>query len=149
MSNPFNSGIIVGNAASAPKLFPHANGTSATVKLSVFARNNFVNKQSGAVESEVVELTGYVADVTKPGVFAHIGKGDRVAVSYSLKTDRYTDKNGVEHFPLVARIDSVQMLDSKAESAARAAKRDAQAQAQAPTQPQAQAQPVAAGDPPF
>ena len=43
MSNPFNNGTIVGNAARAPKLFEHANG-GATVKLSVYARNTFKNK---------------------------------------------------------------------------------------------------------
>ena len=46
MSNPFNNGTIVGNAARAPKLFEHANG-GATVKLSVYARNTFKNKTTG------------------------------------------------------------------------------------------------------
>ncbi|OFT72389.1 single-stranded DNA-binding protein, partial [Corynebacterium sp. HMSC05C01] len=126
MSNPFNNGTIVGNAARAPKLFEHANG-SATVKLSVYARNTFKNKSTGKVESEIVELTGYVQDAKNPGVFGCIGSGDRVAVSYSLKTDVYTDKDGVKHYPLVARIDTVQLIDSKKESAARAARRGGEA----------------------
>lgn len=130
MSNPFNSGIIVGHAASEPKLFPNKAG-GATVKLAVFARNAFVSKSTGEVESEIVELTGYVADINSPGVFAHIHTGDRVAISYSLRTDRFADKNGVEQFPLVARIDTVQLIDSKSESAARAAKREAKAGAKA------------------
>lgn len=123
MSNPFNNGTLVGNAARAPKIFPHANG-GATVKLSVYARNAFKSKASGKVESEIVELTGYVQDANKPGVFSCIGSGDRVAVSYSLKTGTYTDKGGVKHYPLVARIDTVQLIDSKAESEARAARRE-------------------------
>lgn len=98
MSNPFNSGTIVGNAARAPKLFEHANG-GATVKLSVYARNTFKNKDTGKVESEIAELTGYVADANNLGVFGCINAGDRVAVSYSLKTDVYTDKDGVKHYP--------------------------------------------------
>ena len=122
MSNPFNNGTIVGNAARAPKLFEHANG-SATVKLSVYARNAFKNKTTGKVESEIVELTGYVQDAANPGVFDCVGSGDRVAVSYSLKTDAYTDKDGQKHYPLVACIDTVQLIDSKKESAARAARR--------------------------
>ena len=44
-------------------------------------------------------------------------------MSYSLKTDVYTDKGGQKHYPLVARIDTVQLIDSKKESAARAARR--------------------------
>ena len=88
MSNPFNNGTIVGNAARAPKLFEHANG-GATVKLSVYARNTFKNKTTGKVESEIVELTGYVQVAANPGVFGCIGSGDRVAVSYSLKTEMY------------------------------------------------------------
>lgn len=122
MSNPFNSGSIVGNAACAPKVFAHANG-GATVKLSVYARNTFKNKSTGKVGSEIVELTGYVQGADIPGVFSYINAGDRVAVSYSLKTDVYTDKEGQKHYPLVARIDTVQLIDSKKESAARAARR--------------------------
>ena len=118
MSNPFNSGTIVGNAAREPKVFEHANG-GATVKL-----NTFKNKSTGKVESEIVELTGYMADAKNLGVFGCINAGDRVAVSYSLKTDVYTDKDGNKHYPLVARIDTVQLIDSKAESEARAARRE-------------------------
>ncbi|CAB0854129.1 hypothetical protein FRC0360_00685 [Corynebacterium diphtheriae] len=131
MSNPLNHGVVMGHAASEPKIFPNRAG-GATVKLSVFARNSFVNKNTGEVESEIVELAGYIADAEVPGVFAHIRTGDRVAISYSLRTDRFTDKNGVEQFQLVARIDTVQLIDSKSESAARAAaKRGAKAKAPA------------------
>ena len=48
-------------------------------------------------------------------------------MSYSLKTDVYTDKDGVKQYPLVARIDTVQLIDSKKESAARAARRGGEA----------------------
>lgn len=123
MSNPFNSGTIVGNTAREPKIFEHSNG-GATVKLNVYARNTFKSKSTGKVESEIVELTGYVPDAKQLGVFGCIGAGDRVAVSYSLKTDVYTDKDGNKHYPLVARIDTVQLIDSKAESEARAARRE-------------------------
>lgn len=123
MSNPFNNGTIVGNAAREPKVFAHANG-GATVKLSVYARNTFKNKTTGKVESEIAELTGYVADANNLGVFGCINAGDHVAVSYSLKTDVYTDKDGNKHYPLVALIDTVQLIDSKAESEARAARRE-------------------------
>lgn len=74
-----------------------------------------------------MELTGYVQDAKNPGVFGCVGSGDRVAVSYSLKTDVYTDKDGVKHYPLVTRIDTVQLIDSKKESAARAARRGGEA----------------------
>ncbi len=123
MSNPFNSGTIVGNTAREPKVFEHTNG-GATVKLNVYARNTFKNKTTGRVESEIVELTGYVQDAKNLGVFGCINAGDRVAVSYSLKTDVYTDKDGNKQYPLVARIDTVQLIDSKKESAARAARRE-------------------------
>ncbi|WP_347305986.1 single-stranded DNA-binding protein [Corynebacterium sp. SA-MJD20WY100] len=151
MSNPFNNGTVVGHAASEPKIFPNRAG-GATVKLSVFARNSFVNKNTGEVESEIVELAGYIADVEVPGVFAHIRTGDRVAISYSLRTDRFVDTQGVEQFKLIARIDTVQLIDSKSESAARAAKRGAKTQVK--TKAQAK-QPAFAGanaatdNPPF
>lgn len=146
MSNPFNSGTIVGHAASEPKLFPNKAG-GATVKLAVFARNAFVSKSTGEVESEIVELTSYIPNVNVPGVFGLIHTGDRVAISYSLKTDRYTDREGVERFQLVARVDTVQLIDSKSESAARAAKRGAKVSTKTPAK-----QPAMAGaqdNPPF
>lgn len=149
MSNPFNSGTVVGHAASEPRFFENRAG-GATVKLAVFARNAFINKNTGEVESEIVELTGYVADINSPGVFGLIHTGDRVAVSYSLRTDRFTDKNGVEQFQLVARIDTVQLIDSKSESAARAAKRGAKVSAKAPAKQPAMAGATAQQDnPPF
>lgn len=147
MSNPFNAGNVMGHAAAAPKIFPNSKG-GATVKLSVFARNAYVSKSTGQVESEIEELTGYIADIAAGhGVYAHINTGDRVAVSYSLKTERFTDKDGNEHFPLVARIDTVQLVDTKAEAAARAARRGAQPQAQQPQVPMMP--PAMAGVAPF
>ncbi|MBM7825798.1 single-strand DNA-binding protein [Arcanobacterium pluranimalium] len=143
MSNPCNFGTIVGHAASEPRFFENRAG-GATVKLAVFARNSFVNKSTGEVESEIVELTSYLPDANVPGVFGFIGTGDRVAVSYSLRTDCFTDKSGVERFELVARIDSVQLIDSKSESAARAAKRGAKAGAKVQAKTQAK-QPAMAG----
>ena len=122
MSNPFNNGTLVGNAAREPKVYAHANG-GATVKLNVYARNTFKNKNTGKVESEIVELTGYVQDANNLGVYGCIGAGDRVAVSYSLKTGVYTDKDDNKQYPLVARIDTVQLIDSKKESESRAARR--------------------------
>ena len=56
-------------------------------------------------------------------MFGCIGSGDRVAVSYSLKTNVYTDKDDQKHYPLVACIDTVQLIYSKKESAARPARR--------------------------
>lgn len=123
MSNPFNNGTIVGNAAREPKVFEHSNG-GATVKLNLYARNTFKNKNTGKVESEIVELTGYVADAKNLGVFGCIGAGDRVAVSYLLKTDVYIDKDGNKQYRLVARMDTVQLIDSKKESEARAARHE-------------------------
>lgn len=67
MSNPFNNGTIVGNAAREPKIVEHSNG-GATVKLNVYARNTFKSKSTGKVESEIVELTGYVQDANNLGV---------------------------------------------------------------------------------
>ena len=88
MSNPCNFGTIVGHAASKPRFFENRAG-GATVKLGIFARNSFVSKTTGEVESEVVELTGYIADVsTGHWVYDHINTGDRVAVSYSLNSEQ-------------------------------------------------------------
>ncbi|MCI6205925.1 MAG: single-stranded DNA-binding protein [Corynebacterium glucuronolyticum] len=153
MSNPLNHGVVMGHAASEPRYFPNSKG-GATVKLAVFARNSFVSKSTGEVGAELIELTGYIPDAAEPGVFDFIRTGDRIACSYSLKTDRYTDRESVERFQLVARIDTVQLIDSKAESSARAAKRDAKAGAKAQAKTQAK-QPAFAGanavtdNPPF
>ena len=118
MSNPLNHGLVMGHAASEPKISPELRRRSNS-KMAVFARNAFVNKTTGEVESEIVELTSYLPDANVRGVFGLIHTGDRVAISYSLKTDHFTTKDGIEQFQLVARIDSVQLIDSRAEPAAR------------------------------
>ena len=59
----------------------------------------------------------------------HQGSGYRTPAEIDLefcelKTDVYTDKDGNKHYTLVARIDTVQLIDSKKESEARAARRE-------------------------
>lgn len=137
MANPFNNGTFIGNLAADPVVFAQSNG-ARVIKASVYARNNFVTKSTGKVESEKADFTQYVAP-GKKSAFDFLSKGDMVAVNYRVGTDTYQDKTGATHYDLVLRVESLQFVESKTQTAARHA-RAAQSQPaqQAVAQPQPQ-----------
>ena len=50
-------------------------------------------------------------------------EGDLVSIGYSVKTNNYTDKDGQAVYGQVLRINSVELLETKAVTDARAAKK--------------------------
>lgn len=146
MSNPANMGVVTGHLAADPVVFPNNDG-SCTVKVTVYADNNYVNKTTNQVDSEKVPLEKYIPSGRGLGAYEHMKQGDQVSFSYSLRSNEYTDADGNRVYKgLVARIDSQKLLTSKAQSEARRAQRQSNAQAQNAqntqnTQQQTQAQP--------
>lgn len=149
MSNPANMGVVTGHLAADPVVFPNNDG-SCTVKVTVYADNNYVNKTTNQVDSEKVPLEKYIPSGRGLGAYEHMKQGDQVSFSYSLRSNEYTDADGNRVYKgLVARIDSQKLLTSKAQSEARRAQRQGNTQAQNAqntqntqnTQQQTQAQP--------
>lgn len=127
MSNPANMGVVTGHLAADPVVFPNNDG-SCTVKVTVYADNNYVNKTTNQVDSEKVPLEKYIPSGRGLGAYEHMKQGDQVSFSYSLRSNEYTDADGNRVYKgLVARIDSQKLLTSKAQSEARRAQRQGNA----------------------
>ena len=112
--NPRNFGSFTGNLATAPVIFPHEGRTSGTVQITAYVRNNFVSKD-GQVHSQKLTAEMYVEDVNKPGIVASLDTGALVTVAYELKSQQFTDRNGVEQYSMIAdtRNSKITPLESK------------------------------------
>lgn len=131
MSNPANNGNAIGRLAADPVVFPNKDG-SKTVKVTIYADNNYTNKSTGKVESEKISLEKYIPAGYSLGAYEHMHSGDQVAFSYSLRNNEYTDSNGQRVYGgLVARIDSQKLLTGKEQSVQRQAQQGGQQNNQA------------------
>src|SRR5699024_375733 len=162
ISNPANSGTVIGRLAADPKFVPRSNGKSGTALLTVYSQNNYVTKSTGERESVRVDLEDFISDSSNVGPYAFLKKGMLVAVNYSIGNKDYTDKQGNKHYgmKLVVERGAIEILESRGAVAQRENRvtttAQAQGQAQAMPQPgigeQAAAQPQAfaqAQDNPF
>lgn len=158
MANVFNNGTATGNLAADPRFFQNRDG-SETVRFTLFAPHNWKSKD-GNRGSDPIEFEGFVRAGAGRGVYAHIGKGDRVTISYRLAVRHFTDKNGEAVYKLTATVEEVGLLDSKATAEQRRGRTQAQtpvapvqpiaqpvAQQAAPAQPQQQPAYAYAGEP--
>lgn len=159
MSNPSNHGIVTGRLADDPKTWTNQN--SKTVKLTIMADRDYKGPD-GQVGSDAVSLVAFLPnDAQGFGVFDLMRKGDLVTITYALGTNAWTDKDGKQHWDTQVTVDKVKLLESKATTQARLARRLEAAEAAnrelkattapAPAQAQAQpaVQPVLVGEPPF
>lgn len=159
MSNPRNSGTVVGRLTKDPVIFANQDG-SKKVAFTLMADHNYTDSE-GNRGADAVPVEAFVRATTNgTGPFASIHKGDLVAVNLKLRQDRYT-KQGVEIFELKAIVEDITFLEPRSVTQARVNERVAAAeaqnhamQAQVPVPVAASAQPVAVGavqsdEPPF
>ena len=138
MSKGINKVIIVGNVGQDPEV-RYTGGGTAVCSLSVATSEQWKDKQSGEKQERTewhrVKLFGKLAEIAGE----YVKKGRTVYIEGSLRTDKYTDKQGVEKYSTDIIANDIQMLgggDSKHESSAPRQQRQAQA-------------PAPAGDDPF
>ncbi|KOT47132.1 MULTISPECIES: single-stranded DNA-binding protein [Streptomyces] len=144
MSNPNSTASVIGRAANDPKVFENKDG-SKKVMLTVFVERGYTDAQ-GNRNSDALPFEAFVRAQT-PGIgpFAHVHRGDLVALGYEPRMNRYT-KNGVEVFEVKLEIQNISFLESRATTQARLAERVTKAESQN-QHLQAQAGPVAAAAP--
>lgn len=148
MSNPRNSGNVIGRLTKDPVVFTNQDG-SKKVAFTLMADHNYTDQQ-GNRGADAVPVEAFVRATTNGlGPFASIHKGDLVAVNVKLRQDRYK-KNGVEVFELKAIVEDITFLEPRSVTQARVNERVAAAEAQnqalqsqAPAPAAAAAQPVA------
>lgn len=134
MSNPANSGNIVGRLAADPKFIKHSKGNSGTALLTVYAEDNYT-RRDGTRGSVRIDLEDYIVDANNPGPYSFLRKGMLVAVNYAVANNDYTDKQGNKHYGmrLVVERNGIKSLESR-DAVAQREQRAAQAQNQHPAQ---------------
>jgi single-strand DNA-binding protein len=124
-----NKAIIVGHLGRDPetRVFPSGD---QVCNVTIATSEKWKDKQSGemreATEWHKVVFNGKLAEIAAQ----YLRKGAQVYVEGSIKTRKYTDKDGVEKYATDIRADRMQMLGSRGDG--EAAPRQAPAPASKP-----------------
>ncbi|KAF1004031.1 MAG: Single-stranded DNA-binding protein [Luteibacter sp.] len=109
MARGINKVIIVGNLGADPEVRYTGSGTAIT-SLRIATSENWTDKQSGERQERTewhrVKLFGKLAEIAGE----YLKKGRQVYIEGSLRTDKYTDKDGVERFSTDIVANEMQML---------------------------------------
>ena len=107
-----NKVIIVGNLGRDPETRYMPSGDAVT-NITVATTDRYKDKQSGetkeATEWHRISFFGKLAEIADQ----YLKKGSQVYVEGSLRTRKYTDKDGVEKYATEIRADTMQMLGSR------------------------------------
>ena len=107
-----NKVIIVGNLGRDPETRTFPNGDQIA-NVTIATTDRYKDKTTGEMkeitEWHRVSFFGRLAEI----VGQYLRKGSQVYVEGSLRTRKYTDKDGVEKYSTEIRADSMQMLGSR------------------------------------
>ena len=116
MARGINKVIIVGNLGADPETRYTGSGTAIT-SIRIATSENWTDKQSGEKQERTewhrVKLFGRLAEIAGE----YLKKGRQVYIEGSLRTDKYTDKDGVERFSTDIIAAEMQMLGGGTEGA--------------------------------
>src|SRR5690242_18347885 len=109
MARGINKVIIVGNLGADPETRYTGSGTAIT-SLRIATSEQWTDKQSGEKQERTewhrVKLFGKLAEIAGE----YLKKGRQVYIEGSLRTDKYTDKSGVEKYSTDIIASDMQML---------------------------------------
>jgi single-strand DNA-binding protein len=109
MARGVNKVILVGNLGADPETRYTANGAAIT-SIRIATSEQWTDKQSGQKQERTewhrVKFFGKLAEIAGE----YLKKGRQVYVEGSLRTDKYTDKEGVERFSTDIIANEMQML---------------------------------------
>lgn len=112
MGKGVNKVIIVGNLGNDPELRYSQSG-SAMCSISVATSESWKDKATGEQKERTewhrVKFFGKQAEIAGE----YLKKGSQVYVEGKLRTDKYTDKSGVEKYTTDIYADDMQMLGGK------------------------------------
>lgn len=107
-----NKVIIVGNLGRDPEMRAFPSGDQVA-NVTIATTDKWKDKQSGemkeATEWHRVVFNGRLAEI----VGQYLRKGSQIYVEGSLRTRKWTDKDGVEKYTTEIRADQMQMLGSR------------------------------------
>ena len=111
-----NKVIIVGNLGRDPEMRTFPSGDQVA-NVTIATTDKWKDKQTGemkeATEWHRVVFNGRLAEV----VGQYLRKGSQVYVEGSLRTRKWTDKQGIERYSTEVRADDVQPLGARPEGA--------------------------------
>lgn len=109
MARGINKVILVGNLGNDPETRYTAGGSAITT-ISIATSESWKDKQTGEAQERTewhrVKFFGRLAEIAGE----YLKKGRQVYVEGSLRTDKYTDKNGVERYTTDIIASEMQML---------------------------------------
>ncbi|WP_266159728.1 single-stranded DNA-binding protein [Dyella silvatica] len=109
MARGINKVIIVGNLGADPETRYTSSG-SAITSLRIATSEQWTDKQSGEKQERTewhrVKLFGRLAEISGE----YLKKGRQVYIEGSLRTDKYTDKDGIERYSTDIIANEMQML---------------------------------------
>ena len=109
MARGINKVILVGNLGADPEVRYTTSGT-AIATLSIATSESWTDKQSGEKQERTewhrVKMFGRLAEISGE----YLKKGRQVYVEGSLRTEKYTDKAGVEKYSTDIIANEMQML---------------------------------------
>ncbi|HTV86076.1 MAG TPA: single-stranded DNA-binding protein [Dyella sp.] len=109
MARGINKVILVGNLGADPEV-RYTGGGTAIASLRIATSEQWTDKQSGQKQERTewhrVKLFGRLAEIAGE----YLKKGRQVYVEGSLRTDKYTDKDGVERYSTDIIANELQML---------------------------------------
>ena len=107
-----NKVIIVGNLGKDPEMRSFPNGDQIA-NVTVATTDKWKDKQTGEMKEHTewhrITFNGRLAEI----VGQYLRKGSQVYVEGSLRTRKWTDKDGVDKYATEIRADSMQMLGSR------------------------------------
>ncbi len=107
-----NKVIIVGNLGKDPEMRSFPNGDQIA-NVSIATTDKWKDKTTGemkeATEWHRINFNGRLAEI----VGQYLKKGSQVYIEGSLRTRKWTDKDGIEKFTTEIRADQMQMLGSR------------------------------------
>ncbi|RUL62128.1 single-stranded DNA-binding protein [Dyella dinghuensis] len=109
MARGINKVILVGNLGADPEV-RYTGGGTAIASLRIATSEQWTDKQSGQKQERTewhrVKLFGRLAEIAGE----YLKKGRQVYIEGSLRTDKYTDKDGVERYSTDIIANDLQML---------------------------------------
>ena len=117
MYNIDNSGVLTGRLTDEIREFPNRDG-SRSLRFTIAAQDAF-RSRNGVKGSQFIPVEAFIPARRGIGIYAHIHKGDKVSIAYSLRTNNYTDKSGVAHYGITVYIEDIKLQETKAVTAAR------------------------------
>lgn len=105
-----NKVIIMGRLTAAPDIRQTPSG-AVVAKFTVAINRQYVDKQTGERQADFISVNAW--SKTAEFVSKYFTKGSMIIVEGELQNNNYTDKNGVKHYSMIVKADSVTFGEGK------------------------------------